>query len=130
MIDKNYFLKRLANGDDIDAIGNDIATMMNEALAEHNAKQAEADRKNPKRELVKQLTGTIQELAMLEGLSADDITITDEDIDLLMTGLSELFEVMRDLKEFADKLGLEAPVATPVPASDDEILADFLKLFN
>ncbi|MBO5691237.1 MAG: hypothetical protein J6R96_05200 [Spirochaetaceae bacterium] len=130
MIDKNYFLKRLANGEDMDAIGDDIAVMMNEALAEHNAKRAEADRENAKRELVKQLAGTIQELAILEGLSAEDISITDEDIDVLLAGLSELFGIMRGLKEFADKLGLEAPAATPIPASDDEILADFLKFFS
>lgn len=130
MIDKNYFMNRLANGEDIDTIGDDIAAMMNEALAEHNAKQAEADRVNAKRELVKQLAGTIQELAILEGLSPEDITVTDEDIDVLLAGLSELFEIMRGLKELAGKLCLEAPVAAPVPASDDEILADFLKLFS
>lgn len=128
MIDKNYFLQRLASGEDMDAIGDEIAVMMNEALAEHSAKQAEADRVNAKRELVKQLAGTIQELAMLEGLSPEDITITDEDIDLLMAGISELFEVLRGLKELAGKFNLEA--VPPTPASDDEILADFLKLFS
>lgn len=130
MIDKNYFLQRLASGEDMDTIGDEIAVMMNEALAEHSAKQAETDRMNAKRELVKQLAGTIQELAILEGLSPEDITITDEDIDLLMAGISELFEILRGLKELAGKLNLEAPVAAPVPASDDEILADFLKLFS
>lgn len=130
MIDKNYFMNRLANGEDMDTIGDDIAAMMNEALAEHNAKQAEADRVTAKRKLVKQLAGTIQELAILEGLSPEDITVTDEDIDVLLAGLSELFEIMRGLKELAGKLCLETPVAAPIPASDDEILADFLKLFS
>jgi hypothetical protein len=130
MIDKNYFMNRLANGEDMDTIGDDIAAMMNEALAEHTAKQAEADRVNAKRELVKQLAGTIQELAILEGLSPEDISVTDETVNVLMESLSELFGVMRGLKELAGKLCLEAPVAAPVPASDDEILADFLKLFS
>ena len=130
MIDKNYFMNRLANGEDMDTICDDISAMMNEALAEHNAKQAEADRVTAKRELVKQLAGTIQELAILEGLSPEDITVTDEDIDVLLAGLSELFEIMRGLKELAGKLCLETPVAAPIPASDDEILADFLKLFS
>jgi hypothetical protein len=130
MIDKNYFMNRLANGESMDAIGNDLASMMTEALAEHNAKQAEADRANNKRELVKQLAGIVQELAVLEGLNAEDISITDETVDVLVEGLSELFGVMRGLKELADKLALDTTVAVPVPASDDEILANFLNLLS
>ena len=128
MIDKNYFLNRLANGEDMDAIGNDIAAMMTEALNEHSAKQAEADRENHKRELVKQLAGIVQELAVLEGLNAEDISITDETINVLMESLSELFGIMRGLKELADTLALDTTAAAPAPASDDEILANFLSL--
>jgi hypothetical protein len=130
MIDKNYFMNRLANGESMDAIGNDLAAMMTEALAEHNAKQAEADRANAKREVVKQLAGLVQELAVLEGLSAEDISVTDEVVDALVEGLSELFEVMRGLKELSDRLGLDKSAAVPVPASDDEILANFLNLLS
>ena len=36
-IDKNYFSERLAAGEDIDAIGQDIAKAMNEALEEYRA---------------------------------------------------------------------------------------------
>ena len=130
MIDKNYFMNRLANGESMDAIGNDLAAMMTEALAEHSAKQAETDRANAKREVVKQLAGLVQELAVLEGLSAEDISVTDEVVDALVEGLSELFEVMRGLKELTDKLGLDESAAAPVPASDDEILANFLNLLS
>ena len=130
MIDKNYFMNRLANGESMDAIGNDLAAMMAEALAEHSAKQAETDRANHKREVVKQLAGLVQELAVLEGLSAEDISVTDEVVDALVEGLSELFEVMRGLKELTDKLGLDESAAAPVPASDDEILANFLNLLS
>ena len=130
MIDKNYFLNRLANGEDMDAIGNDIAAMMTEALNEHSAKQAEADRENHKRELVKQLAGIVQELAVLEGLNAEDISVTDETVNVLMESLSELFGVMRGLKELADTLALGTTAAAPVPASDDEILANFLSLLT
>lgn len=130
MIDKNYFLNRLANGEDMDAIGNDIAAMMTEALNEYSAKQAETDRENHKRELVKQLAGIVQELAVLEGLSAEDISVTDETVNVLMESLSELFGVMRGLKELADTLALGTTAAAPVPASDDEILANFLSLLT
>ena len=37
-MDKNYFLTRLANGEDMDAIGQEMAAMMNEAMAEHKAR--------------------------------------------------------------------------------------------
>ena len=130
MIDKNYFLNRLANGENMDAIGNDIAAMMTEALNEHSAKQAEADRENHKRELTKQLAGIVQELAVLEGLNAEDISITDETVNVLMESLSELFGIMRGLKELADTLALDTTAAAPVPASDDEILANFLSLLT
>ena len=130
MIDKNYFLNRLANGEDMDAIGNDIAAMMTEALNEYSAKQAETDRENHKRELVKQLAGIVQELAVLEGLNAEDISVTDETVNVLMESLSELFGVMRGLKELADTLALGTTAAAPVPASDDEILANFLSLLT
>ena len=47
-IDKNYFLTRLANGEDITTIGNEVAAMMNAAIEEHKiaeaAKKAEAEK--------------------------------------------------------------------------------------
>ena len=145
VIDKNYFLTRLQNGEDMDTIGNDIAAMMNAAMSEHNAaleaeaaKQAEVEKEQAKRELIEEIVEIIQELAILEGMDEDELQVTDEEMDQLVAAFTEMFAAMRDLKKmFA---GLEGKVVAHNPKtristvkvnpSDDQILADFLKMFN
>lgn len=144
-IDKNYFLTRLANGEDMDTIGNELAAMMTEALNEHTAVQKaeaakQAEKEAAKRELIEELVEIVQELAILEGMDPADMQVTDEDMEQLVTAFTEMFAAMRDLKKmFA---GVEARVdtparvhcdnskITPVAKSDEQILADFLKMFS
>lgn len=153
VIDKNYFLNRLANGEDMDAIGNELAAMMTDAINEHNAnleaeakRQAEVEKEAAKRDLVEEMVDIIKELAILEGMDPDEMTISDEEMDQLVAAFTEMFAAMRDLKKmFADleaKLESdEAPARlhhpgpatgriAPVAKSDEQILADFLKMFN
>ena len=147
VMDKNYFLTRLANGEDMDAIGEEIAAMMTEAINEHNAnleaeakRQAEVEKEAAKRELIEELVEIIKELAILEGMDPDEMAISDEEMDQLVAAFTEMFAAMRDLKKmFA---GIEARVdtparvhcgnakITPVAKSDEQILADFIKMFN
>ncbi len=143
VIDKNYFLDRLANGEDMDAIGEQIAAMMTEAMNEHNAnleakakRQAEAEKEAAKRELIEELVEIIQELAILEGMDPDEMTITEEEMDQMVAAFNEMFAAMRDLKKML--AGLEektvAPKvevkATKIAPTDEQILADFIKMFN
>ena len=146
VIDKNYFLDRLANGEDMDVIGQEMAAMMNAAMAEHNAnleaeakRQAEVEKEAAKRDLMEELVEIIQELAILEGMDPDDLQVTDEDLDQLVAAFAEMFAAMRELKKmFAtidiDKVVAHAPKARTatinVKPSDDQILADFIKMFN
>ena len=143
VIDKNYFLDRLANGEDMEAIGQEMAAMMNAAMAEHNAnleaeaaKQAEIEKEVAKRDLMAELVEIIQELAILEGMDPEDLQVTDEDMDQLIAAFTEMFAAMRDLKKmFA---GLEEKAAAPkvavkstkIAPTDEQILADFIKMFN
>ena len=148
VIDKNYFLTRLANGEDMIAIGQDVADMMNAAMAEHNArieaekaKAAEAaaiaEKEAAKRELIEEMVEIVQELAILEGMDPDELQVTDEDMDNMVAAFTEMFSAMRDLKAmFAN---LDKPAAAPVKApvkpakitpTDEQILADFIKMFN
>lgn len=143
VIDKNYFLDRLANGEDMDVIGQEMAAMMNAAMAEHNAnleaeakRQAEVEKEAAKRDLMEELVEIIQELAILEGMDPDDLQVSDEDMDQLIAAFTEMFAAMRDLKKmFAD---LEAHAHNPaarkatieVKPTDEQILADFIKMFN
>lgn len=146
VIDKNYFLNRLANGEDMDTIGNELAAMMTEAMNEHNAnleaeakRQAEVEKEAAKRGLVEEMVDIIKELAILEGMEPEEVTLSDEEMDQLVVAFTEMFAAMRDLKKMfasldTDKVMAHAPKARKatieVKPSDEQILADFIKMFN
>lgn len=144
VIDKNYFLDRLANGEDMDVIGQEMAAMMNAAMAEHNAnleaeakRQAEVEKEAAKRDLMEELVEIIQELAILEGMDPDDLQVSDEDMDQLIAAFTEMFAAMRDLKKMFAELDTDKVKASKthktvinMKPSDDQILADFIKMFN
>ena len=131
-IDKNYFLARLANGEDMDTIGQDIADMMNEAVAEHEAIQkkeleraAAAEKAQARRAIVMKIVDATKEMATLEDLDLSDFEVSEEDLDTLTRGMLETFQMISQLK----KLGraLETKTAPKAPKSDDEVLNDFIK---
>ena len=144
VIDKNYFLDRLANGEDMDVIGQEMAAMMNAAMAEHSAnleaeakRQAEVEKEAAKRELIEEIVEIIQELAILEGMDPDELQVTDEDMEQLVAAFSEMFAAMRDLKKLFASIDTDKVIAPKgrasvinVKPSDDQILADFIKMFN
>lgn len=132
MIDKNYFLTRLTAGENIDAIGQEIANMMNEALETYNAQieadqkaKAEKEKKQAKRDLVVNIIDNIKAFAVLDGLSVDMLDCNDSEIDNLVDTFEEVFLLFKDLKTLS-----KLPPKKPAPISDDEILADFLKMFK
>ena len=135
---------RLTNGEKIEDIGNEIAAMMNEAVAKHEAEEAkrveaaaQAEKEAAKRDLMEELVEIIQELAILEGMDPEDLQVTDEDMDQLVEAFTEMFAAMRDLKKLFASIDTDK-VAAPkvrkatinVKPSDDQILADFIKMFN
>ena len=137
MFDKNYFLTRLANGEDMDAIGNELAAVMTEALNEHIANQeaqkaAEAEAELAKRDLVVELLDIVRELAMLEGLDGELLEVTDADVNAVTDALCGLFQTLKGI----ESLLVPAAPATPVrittkakaPMSDDEAIANFLTM--
>lgn len=146
VIDKNYFLDRLANGEDMDVIGKEMAAMMNAAMAEHNAnleaeakRQAEVEKEQAKRDLIEELVEIVQELAILEGMDPDEIQVTEEDMNQMVAAFNEMFGAMRSLKKMFAELDTDKVVANApktrkavinVKPSDDQILADFIKMFN
>ena len=131
---------RLANGEKIEDIGNEIAAMMNEAMAKHEAEEAkraeaaQAEKEAAKRDLIEEMVDIIKELAILEGMDPDDLQVSDEDMDQMVAALTEMFAAMRDLKKMfasldTDKVKAHKAVISMKP-SDDQILADFIKMFN
>lgn len=148
MFNMNDIYVRLANGENIDDIGNEIAAMMNEAVAKHEAEvraaeeakraaAAEADKAQAKRELIEELVEIVQELAILEGMDPDELQVTEEDMDQMVAAFNEMFGAMRELKKVFAELDTDK-VRTPkahkavikVKPSDDQILANFIKMFN
>jgi Rad3-related DNA helicase len=147
MFNTNDILVRLQNGEKIEDIGNEIAGMMNQAVAQHQAEQeaiaakereaaALAEKEEAKRDLIEELVEIVQELAILEGMDPDELNVTDEDIDQMVAAFTEMFEAMRELKKFVTSLEDAKTAAAPVKAptkitpSDEQILADFIKMFN
>lgn len=134
VIDKNYFLARLANGEDINRIGEDIADMMNAAVAEHEAKQ-EADQKaQAKKAIMRDIIDSIKELAVIEGMDPIDFEASDEEIDTLVQSFTEMFQALAQIKKLGDMLENAAEKTAsqkskPVfksSKSDDEVLANFI----
>lgn len=135
MFNMNDIYARLANGEKIEDIGNEIIAMMNEAVAKHEAdvraaeeaKKAEADKEQAKRELIEKLVEIIQKLAVLEGMDPDELKVSEDDLNQLTAAFTEMFSAMRDLKKMV--VDLETHIGN-TPKSDEQILADFLKMFN
>lgn len=144
VIDKDYFLTRLANGEDINDIGANIADMMNAAMAEHNAKldaarKAEAERVAKvellahKRALAEEMTDLVLEYGELVAPgSTVDMELSEEDLDLMVKTLDEMFQLMSAVKSLKATIDSLPDEKVPVihtkakPKSDDEALADFL----
>ena len=86
-IDKNYFLTRLANGEDMAAIADDVTAMMNEALDMHRAAEeqkkvaaakAAAAKREQKIALAAELIDVVRDLAALENLNTEFLEDADE----------------------------------------------------
>lgn len=142
---------RLANGEKIEDIGNEIAAMMNQAVAKREAEvraaeeakraeaAAQAEKEAAKRDLIEELVEIVQELAILEGMDPDELVITEEEMDQMVASFTEMFGAMRELKKVIADLEAHKPAAAPakvtvktskIAPSDEEILANFIKMFN
>ena len=150
MFNMNDIYARLANGEKIEDIGNEIAAMMNEAMAKHEAEvhaaeeakraeAAQAEKEAAKRDLIEELVEIVQELAILEGMDPDELQVTEEDMDQMVAAFNEMFAAMRDLKKMFASLDTDKTMAhnpktrkatIDVKPSDEQILADFIKMFN
>lgn len=132
-ITKDYFLDRLAAGENIDAIGQEMANMMNEALEAHHAAEeakkaaaAKAENEAAKRDIVEEMIELVQEYAILEGMDENEIKVSPEDIDAMVAAFTEMFAAMRQLKTLTARLDAKKPSHK----SDDDILNEFVKMFS
>ena len=151
MFNMNDIYARLANGEKIEDIGNEIAAMMNQAVAKREAEvraaeeakraeaAAQAEKEQAKRELIEELVEIAQELAILEGMDPDELQVTEEDMDQMVAAFTEMFGAMRELKKVIADMEAHMPAAasahvtvkpSKIAPTDEQILADFIKMFN
>lgn len=133
-IDKNYFLTRLANGEDMAAIADDVTAMMNEALDMHRAAEeqkkvaaakAAAAKREQKITLATELIDVVRDLAALEGLSTEFLEDADEK-DMLDLA-DAMIATVQTVAVLEQALNLKpATKSEKIEKSDEQILADFL----
>lgn len=152
MIDKNYFLERMNAGESLDDIGKSVADMMNEAKAEYDAQAAlrkkaqEAEAlKSQKMEIATKITNLFVEYAELACPDVADLLGSAKSEDLV-TVLDETLELAKNLRGLADYFTEDSPFnpcrtkiidaaipthkTTKVKRTDDDILKEFIKIFN
>ena len=122
----------MKDGKDIDAIAKDITNALNEAKSEMEKIQESNKLADKKLEIANEIAMLFQEYAELaypDALSA----IGDFDGATLVNVLDESFELVNNLNYLKDIFAAPAKkVAKAIPAkkSDDEVLKEFLKIFN
>ena len=129
MFDKNYFLTRMRNGESIDEIGHSIADMMNDAVDAYEAEQAAQENAEARRKLVRCMVNDINELAKLDGCEDLTVSLTDEEVDDLVTSFTDMFKVVAAMKKTTDALtkatsNTQKQIKTD---NDDAVLANFLR---
>ena len=135
--DKNYFLDQLRNGARIEDIGQALADAMNEAQEAHIAEQVAAAKaaeeaqnkaaiETAKREMAMDMIDIIRDYGLMVAPETADVMneIDDEDIDMMVTTLDEMFHMLAALANLKHTV-TKAPVGNSKP-SDDAILANFI----
>ena len=123
-MDMNDIVARLKNGEDAQAIADEMAKSLNAAVAQvEQETKKQADRKIA---LAQEIADRINEYAALNGYKDSELTASDvenifAEVYGLMTGVNDLLDVL-------------FPKSTPVKVkkvkkTDDDVIADFLNTF-
>lgn len=122
-MDMNDIIARLKNGEDAQAIADEMAKSLNDAVKQVEKESKQADRKAA---LAQEIADRINEYAALNGykdsaLTASDVENIFAEVYGLMTGVNDLLDVL-------------FPKSTPVKVkkvkkTDDDVIAEFLNTF-
>ena len=132
MFDKEYFLNEMRHGVSLDTIAEGIAAAMNEAKEAFEAEleaeaqaQAAIEQDRYKREIAMDMIDLIREYGHLVAPEAGEIldNVSDEDVDMMIQTLDEMFKMMRAMSQL--KVDLEK-IADHGSKSDDEVLSNFI----
>ena len=122
-MDMNDIIARLKNGEDAQAIADEMAKSLNAAVKQVEKESKQADRKAA---LAQEIADRINEYAALNGykdsaLTASDVENIFAEVYGLMTGVNDLLDVLFPKSE---------PVKVKkVKKTDDDVIADFLNTF-
>lgn len=122
-MDMNDIIARLKNGEDAQAIADEMAKSLNDAVKQVEKESKQAGRKAA---LAQEIADRINEYAALNGykdsaLTASDVENIFAEVYGLMTGVNDLLDVLFPKSE---------PVKVKkVKKTDDDVIADFLNTF-
>lgn len=122
-MDMNDIIARLKNGEDAQAIADEMAKSLNDAVKQVEKESKQAGRKAA---LAQEIADRINEYAALNGykdsaLTASDVENIFAEVYGLMTGVNDLLDVLFPKSE---------PVKVKkVKRTDDDVIAEFLNTF-
>lgn len=122
-MDMNDIIARLKNGEDAQAIADEMAKSLNDAVKQVEKETKQADRKTA---LAQEIADRINEYAALNGYK--DSTLTASDVENIF---AEVYGLMTGVNDLLDVL---FPKSTPVKVkkvkkTDDDVIAEFLNTF-
>lgn len=122
-MDMNDIIARLKNGEDAQAIADEMAKSLNDAVKQVEKETKQADRKTA---LAQEIADRINEYAALNGykdsaLTASEVENIFAEVYDLITGVNDLLDVLFPKSE---------PVKVKkAKRTDDDVIADFLNTF-
>ena len=122
-MDMNDIVARLKNGEDAQAIADEMAKSLNDAVKQVEKETKQADRKTA---LAQEIADRINEYAALNGYK--DSALTASDVETIFT---EVYGLMNGVNDLIDAL---FPKSTQVKVkkvkkTDDDVIAEFLNTF-
>ena len=122
-MDMNDIIARLKNGEDAQAIADEMAKSLNDAVKQVEKESKQAGRKAA---LAQEIADRINEYAALNGYK--DSALTASDVENIFT---EVYGLMDGVNDLLDVLFLksEKVKVKKVKRTDDDVIADFLNTF-
>ena len=122
-MDMNDIIARLKNGEDAQAIADEMAKSLNDAVKQVEKETKQADRKTA---LAQEIADRINEYAALNGYK--DSALTASDVENIFVEVYGLMDGINDLLDaFIPKS--EKVKVKKVKRTDDDVIADFLNTF-
>ena len=125
-MDMNDIVARLKNGEDAQAIADEMAKSLNDAVKQVEKESKQSDRKT---QLAQEIADRVNEYAKLQGLV--DATLTAEDVEHIFGEVYDLVTIINGIIDdlFPEKKRSTSRKAKVIQKSDDDVIADFLNTF-